>query len=384
VTGATSLSINEGIGQVSGKTSQVVTPAQTTTYILMLNNSVSAQVTVSVSASAPQGGFTATGSMTVARWSHTATLLQNGKVLIVGGHDSSNQLVSAELYDPAAGTFMATGSMTATGQANTATLLQNGKVLIAGGTPDGNGNTVLAGAELYDPGAGRFTATGSMTVARWSHAAALLPNGKVLIAGGYGTPSAELYDPATGRFTVTGSMTVTRQFHTATLLQNGKVLIAGGDLSPSAELYDPAVGTFTATGNMTALRAGHTATLLSNGEVLLVAGGPGVGDRSAELYDPAAGRFTATGSLTVARQYHAATLLQNGKVLIAGGVNGSSTSSVVASAEQYDPSAGTFTATGSMTAARFQHTATLLPNGKALVAGGWGDSGNLASAELYQ
>jgi hypothetical protein len=135
---------------------------------------------------------------------------------------------------------------------------------------------------------------------------------------------------------------------------------------------------------MTALRAGHTATLLSNGEVLLVAGGPGVGDRSAELYDPAAGRFTATGSLTVARQYHAATLLQNGKVLIAGGVNGSSTSSVVASAEQYDPSAGTFTATGSMTAARFQHTATLLPNGKALVAGGWGDSGNLASAELYQ
>jgi Galactose oxidase, central domain len=152
-----------------------------------------------------QGVFVPTGSMTVARSQHTATMLPSGKVLITGGlgrTDESGALASAELYDPAAGTFTATGSMSAPRWGHTATLLGNGKVLVAGGSPGVNG---LASAEIYDPTAGTFTATGSMTVAREFHTATLLSDGKVLIVGGVGLRpvSAELYDAVAGTFTAT-------------------------------------------------------------------------------------------------------------------------------------------------------------------------------------
>ncbi|HJX54947.1 MAG TPA: kelch repeat-containing protein [Polyangia bacterium] len=149
-----------------------------------------------------------------------------------------------------------------------------------------------------------------MTAAREGHTATLLPNRKVLIAGGDGYSvdigSSELYEPGSGTFTATGNMTTYRSGHTATLLPNGKVLIAGGSGDASAELYNPTAGTFAVTGKMTAARQGHTATLLSDGKVL-IAGGAGVSDAGvfllarAELYDPEVGTFTATGNMTVAR-----------------------------------------------------------------------------------
>jgi hypothetical protein len=272
-------------------------------------------------------------------------------------------------------------------------------VLIAGGAFY---TAPLPSAELYNPAAGTFTATGNMTTYRDSHTATLLPSGKVLIAGGAdanGTAlaSAELYDPATATFTATGSMTVARMYYTATLLGNGKVLIAGGvswdattydaTTSASAELYNPSAGTFTATGSMTVARQQHTATLLNDGRVLIAGGGSiGVVDfnlASAELYNPGTGTFTAIGNMATYRENHTATLLGDGKVLIAGGdaING-------ASVELYDPGTGTFTATSSMTVARRYHTATLLGNGDVLIAGGDGYDGGvdriLASAELYQ
>ena len=171
-------------------------------------------------------------------------------------------------------------------------------------------------------------------------------------------------------------------FHTATLLPNGKVLVAGGYdgnsvALASAELYDPASGTWTATGSLATARDGHTATLLPNGKVL-VAGGldsSQVAFASAELYDPASGTWTATGSLATARYIHTATLLPNGKVLVAGGLTAAA---LLASAELYDPASGTWTATGSLATARYSHTATLLPNGKVLVAGGSDDSSSRA------
>src|SRR5262249_22452843 len=160
------------------------------------------------------------------------------------------------------------------------TLLTNGKVLIAGGyssTPriDAFGGA-LASAELYDPSAGTFAATGDMTTHRARHTATLLANGKVLIAGG-GSSSAELYDPATGTFPATGSMSTARGAGIATLLNDGKVLIAGGsdargagdNTLKSAELYDPSAGTFTATGIMTIRRSPTVATVLSSGSVLV-------------------------------------------------------------------------------------------------------------------
>jgi hypothetical protein len=225
---------------------------------------------------------------------------------------------------------------------------------------------------------GTWSTTGIMSTARIYHTATLLPNGKVLAAGGQNgvgsgkinLSSAELYDPSTGSWSSTGSMNNARRQHTATLLPNGEVLVAGGgggSLMSLAELYDPAAGTWSTTGSMSAGRANFTATLLPNGEVLVAGGTNGSSyPSSAELYDPAAGTWSTTGSMSVGRANCTATLLPSGNVLVAGGSSGGYTSS---SAEVYDPSARTWSLTGSMSANHISDTATLLPNGKVLVAG---------------
>ena len=282
------------------------------------------------------------------------------------------------LIDPS---WVTTGSMGTPRYGHTATLLPNGKVLVAGGSPG------LSSAELYDPATGSWTATGSLSTARYFHTATLLPTGKVLVAGGLGPSgylsSAELYDPASGTWTATGSLSTARLLHTATLLPTGKVLVAGGVngfVLSSAELYDPATGSWSSTGSMGTPRYDHTATLLPNGKVLVVGGYNGSLLSSAELYNPATGSWSSTGSMGTARRDHTATLLPNGKVLVVGGLGNSG---VLSSAELYDPATGSWSSTGSMGTAREDHTATLLANGKVLVAGGLGNSGVLSSAELY-
>jgi N-acetylneuraminic acid mutarotase len=335
------------------------------------------------------GAWSPTGDLITARWSHTATLLPDGTVLVAGGSGTGSSLASAELYDPATGTWTATGSLVNARQNYTATLLPDGTVLVAGGLND---DVPRKSAELYDPASGIWTETGDLANARYAHTATLLPNGKVLVAGGSnggGSGGAELYDPASGTWTETGSLRNKRQDHTATLLPNGKVLIVGGMhrfvFLASAELYDPANASWTETGSLATARHLHTATLLPNGKVL-VAGGQGPDSNftaSAELYDPASGTWTETGSLAIARGLHTATLLPNGKVLVAGG----GTYTPIASAELYDPASGTWTETGDLLTARFVHTATLLSNGKVLAAGGL-DNSNFppvpaASTELY-
>jgi galactose oxidase-like protein len=322
------------------------------------------------------GAWTATGSMTAARFYHTATLLTSGKVLVTGGNNGGIPLASAQIYDPATGFWTVTGSMATARYYHTATLLTNGKVLVTGGI---NGDY---SAEVYDPGTGFWTATGSMSTPRSGHTATLLPNGKVLVTGGFNSASAEVYDPGTGVWTATGSMAGGRYDHTATLLTNGKVLVTGGFGGiplASAQVYDPATGLWTATTSMTVARYQHTATLLTNGKVLVAGGsGGGIPLASAEEYDPATGLWTATGSIVTARHYHTATRLADGKVLVTGGEN----SGFLASAEEYDPATGLWTATGSMATVRRLHTATLLTDGTVLVSGGY--NGNaLASAEFY-
>ena len=167
-------------------------------------------------------------------------------------------LTSAELYDPASGSWTATGSLNTARRYHTATLLPNGKVLVAAGVTDLIGSSFLTSAELYDPASGSWTVTGSLNIARATYTATLLPNGKVLVAGGVSfstlTSSAELYDPASGSWTATGSLSTARYVHTATLLPNGKVLVAAGYNGSvyltSAELYDSASGSWTATGSL--------------------------------------------------------------------------------------------------------------------------------------
>ena len=242
------------------------------------------------------GQFSVTGNMMASRGDHTATLLANGKILIAGGADlgpTGTGFASAELYDPGTASFTQTGSMVVGRLLHTATLLQNGKVLIVGGALTSASDPVTT-AEVYDPATGIFTLTGAMATARERHTATLLADGTVLIVGGttftgtgnlHPTATAEIYDPTTGLFSATGSVAEARTFHTAALLPNGKVLVAGGgDENSTAEIFDPATGTFSITGGMEIGRSGHTATLLPNGSVLVVGGGIFAGLATAELY----------------------------------------------------------------------------------------------------
>jgi N-acetylneuraminic acid mutarotase len=397
--GTTSLSVNAVLAGLTNGTTYY--------YRLAASNSTGTTkgdiASVTTGTAPGPGEWTVTGSMVEPRSSHTATLLQNGEVLIAGGI-GAYYLSSAELYVPALGTWSAKGSMAELRYKPTATLLPNGKVLVAGGSNGPSYNlSFLNSAELYDPATSAWSFTGSMTTGRSYHTATILQNGKVLVAGGsngsvylVSLSSAELYDPATGTWDNTGSLTVLLgrgPGHTATLLTNGKVLVAGGHnilgALSSAELYDPATGTWTSTGSMAVGRWYHTATTLTNGKVL-VAGGIDNTDgitSSAELYDPATGIWENTGSMAVARREPTATLLPNGKVLVAGGWKGGGDSGYLASAELYDPATGAWHNTGMMVAPRSSHTATLLPNGKVLVAGGGYYSGGTGTlpvlAELY-
>jgi len=292
------------------------------------------------------GTFTPLKNLIVPREFHTATLLPDGRVLIAGGFSFGNGPFStwdsAEIYDRSTNAFVSTGSMTAARQMHTATLLPDGKVLIAGGAV-GNGGPSQASAELYDPATGKFAATGSMTVPRAQHVATLLNTGKVLIAGG-GSSTAELYDPSTGTFAATGDMTESGFVGTATLLPDGRVLVTRSvseAYEDHADLYDPATGTFARTGDLIDISASGapvkpgeqpTATLLANGKVLIAGGtwGDFGGSNVAEAFDPATGLFTAAGTMTVGiGSFAAATLLPEGRVLIAGRYDGVQCGNVV-------------------------------------------------------
>src|ERR1022692_4730608 len=384
-----------GIGLAPALLSIAVTPANSTVFVggtLLLtatgtySNNATQNLSATVTWTTSPTGIASIGAsglaagLTVGSTTVTAAL---------GAVSGSTTLTAAQLFVP-------TGSLNTARYYHSATLLNTGVVLVAGGigpVPGGTGTLgELASAELYNPGTGTFTFTGNLNAARDAHSATLLNNGSVLIAGGSGVAgelaSAEIYNPATAAFTLTGSLNTARYEHTATMLPTGEVLIAGGygsaGVLASAELYNPATGTFTlTTGSLNTARSSAAATLLDTGLVLIADGynysttGP---LSSAELYNPTAGSFTATGSQARSASLGTATLLTNGSVLFAGSLYKSS------AAEFYSPASGTFSVATELNTPRDLQTATLLPNGAVLIAGGYSDVSNsvLASAELCE
>jgi hypothetical protein len=369
-------------------------------------------------------GFTASGDMSSGRAGDTATLLHDGRVLIVGGTDvwgggTQYLLGTADLYDPATGKFTATGPLSTARHLHVAALLPDGRVLIAGGVGEcvANPCPTIAAAEVYDPATGVFSTTGALPDKFFAQSATTLSDGKVLIIGVFNggspaeTAAAQLFDPATGAFKATGSLPTVRAWATVNPLPDGRVLVSGG-YSPiwanglmsgemalaSAEIYDPAASAFSPTGSLKTARIGAAAALLADGRILVVGGCRGyiattsiTADqfwvRPAEIYDPRTGKFSVTGSTGVPSRgcdgEFTATLLLDGRVLIAGGDNNSGQPRT---ADLYDPKTGKFSATKALATQRRQHTATLLVDGRVLIAGGIvaGAPVTLSSAELYQ
>jgi hypothetical protein len=346
------------------------------------------------------GQFTSVGSLNASL--QTATLLSDSRVLLAAGVScSSNGLcpnsAEARIYDPATNAFTVVGPLASARSELAATLLADGSILIAGGTDQPT-------AEIFSATAGGFAPAGAMSADRHGLAAARLSDGRVLVTGGWGGPrggvkrlgSAEVFDPEAKTFSLTGAMKTARSGHTATTLNDGRVLVVGGRGEypnsglASAEIYDPRTGLFSETGSMKAARQNHVAALLPDGRVLIVGGEAGVvATALIEVYDPGSGKFSSAGTMPAALSGVSATTLADGRVLIAGGRPAANddealSSNAVAGAYLYDPATGKLSPTGSMTAARERHTATRLADGRVLIAGGWNESGQATSAELYQ
>ncbi len=370
--------------------------------------SPSSPVSTSVIA-APQPTWTQNGKMTTPRFVNTATLLNDGTVLLAGGNasdSSANFLNTGEIYNPQQGTFTAITNTTMSNPraGHTATLLNTGQVLLAGGA-DGSapwkfgttGVKVSNTADLYDPATRSFAQTGNMNYPRAGATATVLQDGTVLIVGGVAAP-AEIYY-SDGTFRPTGTPIISRAYHTATLLANGKVLIAGGltlnstvtqdAATSSAELYDPGCSCFTLlSSTMSIPREMHTATLLSSGVVVMIGGtSDGVnGLGTAEVYDPKVGpqgafiktisgtSTTQIGPMITARMRHTAAVLSNGMILVAGGANPTQTSTTnwtpIAAAESYNPFTGQFTSTVAMPQPTEGGSWVVLSDGTIMVAGG--------------
>jgi len=366
-----------------------ISPTVNTTYTLTVTNQAGTVASMYTNVVITKGIFTGTGAPSTERQFNFGFLLNTGKVLIANSGWSGN--ATAELYDYTTGTFSNTGSLNSGNryEAAAVALSGNSKVLFTGGAYVG------AASEIYDASTGIFTNIPNMIVSRKSHAATLLNDGKVFISGGYGggnyLNSTEIYNPVTNTFSSKANMSSSRAFHSSILLNDGTVLIVGGYSSGylnTAVIYNPSTNNYTSTSNnMSDARGYASLTLLNNGKVLIVGGanqrtGYLQPTYTAELYDPTTKTFSTLPSLPGWMYYHTATKQPDGLVLIAGG-QASYGGVEIQTAILFDPSTNQFiTGVTPMTTGRAWHSATLLPNGKTLIVGGYSGS-SARTAEIY-
>lgn len=325
--------------------------------------------------------------MPTARAAHSAVALPDGRVLLIGGCvaescEGGPESATVDAFDPTTRTFRPAGTLTMRRVSTTAVLLASGEVLIAGGWA---GSTVTAAVEIFDPRTGKSRAVGDLSEPRADIAAVTLADGRVLLAGGYGGGEAkagvDIFDPADSSITPAGRLVQPRSSARAVLLADGRVLLVGGGTgggggvvpTASAEIFDPATNRSSATGSLAEARYKHAAVALRDGRVLVL-GGSDERDsrgklRSVEAFDPRTGRFAPAGELGEARYKIASAvlLLPSGKVLIAGGGR---------RAEVYDPATSRAAAVGPDFGRRLNFaTASPLPGGAVLVAGGYDEDG---------
>ncbi|MDD5302882.1 MAG: kelch repeat-containing protein [Elusimicrobia bacterium] len=340
------------------------------------------------------------------RYGHSATLLPNNDKVFVGGRACSGATCATQTASASLGlqllyyekNFAATTGLAAQKRAfHTSTLLPGGDILIAGGT---NGPSILSHAELFTPGTDLFSpVNGGMRYVRDLHTATLLPNGRVLIAGGFttnatstgSTNTAEIYYPDTKRFIETSPMISSRSNHTAIMLPNGQVFVAGGFgpgdvVTPKAEIFLSTESRWIPALDMPAgcERAIHATVQLKDGRILLIGGVNASGPlATVARYDPVAnswgGNCTTVAAMPTALRSLSATLLFDGRVLVAGGNDGLGEAN---KSYIYDPLSNTWTATDALPLLqpRFNHTATLLPNGTVMISGGSQRFGNVPTS----
>jgi len=325
------------------------------------------------------------------RGSTSALALADGGVMVVGGGVGRVPIAASEVFDPATGAWSRSGRLAQGRRGHRAVTLADGSQLVAGGIAGGR---LLASAERHGRSAdSSWTAVGRMTEPRLGHTMTVLPDGRVLVTGGTGRvgpgeqggqvrplASAELFDPRTGRWTATGPTRVARFEHTASLLPDGRVLVAGGlgrrggQTAPvaSAELYDPRTGAFGPATDMASPRTDHAAATLQDGRVLVSGGDRGTAPlASAEVFDPRRATWSRAPSLERARRGHSATRLDDGTVLVTGGERfAEGARSSLSSAERFDPGRGVWRDAGDMSCARSEQGTALLQDGSVLVAGG--------------
>jgi hypothetical protein len=351
------------------------------------------------------------GALAKPRRGHTASLLQDGTVAVVGGQGTRGEVFeSVEIYDPMARSWSSGPALAEARTFHGAGVLDDGSLLVAGGfNKAGSDAGGFASGERLSPGTGQWIATASLSGGRAGAADAVIAHrSALLLAGGISAASApepatssEVFDSATSRWRrsalvepVWQTQAVWIESAALALLCGGWSGVNGADILPSCTLFDTKMNAWRTTGPMAKQRYAHTMSVLEDGTVLVTGGDsapfgqPPVILSSAEIYDPRTERWTpAPAQLLHKRAGHTATVLKDGRVLVVGGLD--QQGNPIGSAEIFDPVLGTWTELGSLSVPRFAHTATLLGDGTSVLVAGGCSSGSAcdqlaAPAELFE